>query len=56
MPVISNPEPMPVDVIVEPALGLEPDVELPEVVCVGVLVLLVGEMTELIVLIRALGC
>jgi hypothetical protein len=45
---------MPVDVIVEPALALEPAVEPLEAVWVGVL--LVGEMTELIVLIRALGC
>jgi hypothetical protein len=47
---------MPVEVTVEPALALEPAVEPLEAVCVGVLLLLVGEMTELIVLIRALGC
>jgi len=47
---------MPVDVIVEPALGLGAAVEALEAARVGVLVLLVGEMTELIVLIRALGC
>jgi hypothetical protein len=45
-----------VDVMVEPALALEPAVEPLEAVEAGVLELLVGEMTELIVLIRALGC
>jgi hypothetical protein len=46
MPLILSPEPMPVEVIVDPALGVELPLD----------ALLVGGMTELMAKVRALGC